>query len=231
MHTVALYVGNERHVVEASDTILGRANQALATLERYRVRLDEVTGTLSALEIEDLVTVRDVCVVVQRLEMVRRIADEIQSYVIELGSDGRLLALQLDELIGGTELDLELVVRDYSPKPNPKTVSAIENDLAQLDAYQLLDLSQFATVMNLPRAGATLETPVAPRGYRILSRVPRLAPAIRARVVDHFGNLQKMLTASVDELLVIEGVGEHRARVVREGLSRIAESSILERYV
>jgi diadenylate cyclase len=231
MHTVALYVGEERHVMEASDTILGRANQALATLERYRTRLDEVAGALSALEIEDLVTLRDVCGVMQRLEMVRRISEEIDSYVIELGSDGRLLALQLDELMGGIESDLELVVRDYSPKPTAKTVTAIENGLAQLDAFQLLDLSQFAAVLGLPGEGEKLNTPVAPRGFRILSRVPRLTATIRERVVNHFGSLQRLLTASVDELLSIEGVGESRARMVREGLSRLAESSILDRYV
>jgi DNA integrity scanning protein DisA with diadenylate cyclase activity len=113
MRIVALYVGGQRHVLEDSDTILGRANQALATLERYRARLDEVSGTLSALEIEDLVTVRDVCSVVQRLEMVGRISDEIAGYVIELGVDGRLLALQLDELIGDVGSDREFVIRDY----------------------------------------------------------------------------------------------------------------------
>ena len=91
MRIVALYVGGRRHVLEDSSAILSRANQALQTLERYKSRLDEVTGTLSALEIEDLVTVRDVASVLQRLEMVRRISDEIAGYVVELGTDGRLL--------------------------------------------------------------------------------------------------------------------------------------------
>src|SRR3982751_3939962 len=119
MRIVALYVGNRRHVVEDSSAILSRANQALATLERYKLRLDEVTGTLSALEIEDLVTVRDVASVVQRLEMVGRISDEIAGYVVELGTDGRLLTLQLDELTGGVGNDRELVVRDYLPWGTP----------------------------------------------------------------------------------------------------------------
>ena len=100
-------------MLEDSGQILSRANQALATLERYKLRLDEVSSTLSALEIEDLVTVRDVAVVAQRLEMVTRIAREIEDYVLELGTDGRLLALQLEELITGVDLERELVIRDY----------------------------------------------------------------------------------------------------------------------
>ena len=115
MGVVALYVGDLRHVIEGSPTTLSRADQALQTLERYKARLDEVTGTLSALEIEDLVTIRDVTAVLQRLEMVRRISAEIQDYVVELGTDGRLLSLQLEELVGGLGNDRELVIRDYLP--------------------------------------------------------------------------------------------------------------------
>src|SRR5689334_24718034 len=115
MQIIALYVGETRYVLEDSASILSRANQALATLERYKMRLDEVSSTLSALEIEDLVTTRDVAVVAQRLEMVSRIAREIEDYVLELGRDGRLLSLQLEELVTGVDAERELVVRDYLP--------------------------------------------------------------------------------------------------------------------
>jgi len=231
MRTVALYMGQYRHVLDTSDTILSRANQALATLERYRVRLDEVSGTLFALEVEDLVTVRDVCVVVQRLEMVRRISQEIEGYIIELGTDGRLVALQLDELIGGIGSDLEFVVRDYAPRADAARLAEIESDLAGLGPSDLLDLGRIATALGLPGSTETLDTPIAPSGYRLLSKVPRLPWVVRDRIVSHFGSLQKLLAASVDELLAVEGIGEQRARAVREGMSRLAESSILERYV
>ncbi|MFI5428974.1 DNA integrity scanning diadenylate cyclase DisA [Aeromicrobium sp. UC242_57] len=115
MHIIALYLGSLRHVLEDTGAVLGRANQALQTLERYRNRLDEVSDALSALEIEDLVTVRDVAAVAQRLEMVSRIAGEIDTYVLELGSDGRLLALQLEEPIAGVDAERELIIRDYMP--------------------------------------------------------------------------------------------------------------------
>src|SRR6266496_4043474 len=108
MRIIGLYVNGPRHVLDDSAAILSRANQALATLERYKLRLDEVSGTLSALEIEDLVTVRDVAAVAQRLEMVRRIATEIDGYVVELGTDGRLLTLQLNELVAGVAGEREL---------------------------------------------------------------------------------------------------------------------------
>lgn len=230
MRIAAIYAGGTRHVLEDSDAILSRANQALATLERYKIRLDEVSGTLSALEIEDLVTVRDVAAVVQRLEMVRRISEEISGYVLELGSDGRLLSLQLDELIGGVSTNRELIIRDYL---NPEKVKFddVQNALAELDSTELLDLGGIASVLGLPGGGDALDAPVSAQGYRLLSLVPRLPAVIVARLVDQFGDLQHLLAASVDELMAVEGVGEQRARAIREGLSRLAESSILERYV
>ncbi|BDZ41326.1 DNA integrity scanning protein DisA [Paraoerskovia sediminicola] len=232
MKIVAVYLENQRYALEGSDSILGRSNQALATLERYRSRLDEVSGTLSALEIEDLVTVRDVCVVVQRLEMVRRISDEIAGYVVELGTDGRLLELQLDELIGGIGADHDYVIRDYVDLDrSDRTVDQVRAVLADVNSTQLLDLSHIGKVLELPGAGEALDAAIAPHGYRLLSKVPRLPSAVLDRLVDRFGNLQKLLAAGVDDLMAVDGVGEQRARAVREGLSRLAESSILERYV
>ncbi len=207
-------------MLEESAAILSRANQALATLERYKLRLDEVAGTLSALEIEDLVTVRDVTAVAQRLEMVRRIATEIAEYVVELGTDGRLLALQLDELIAGVEPERELVVRDYVPEPTAKRSRTVSEALTELDSLshpELLDLATVARALGYSGSPETLDSAVSPRGYRLLAKVPRLPGAIIERLVEHFGGLQKLLAASVDDLQAVDGVGELRARSVRKG--------------
>jgi diadenylate cyclase len=234
MRIIALYVDSRRYVLDDSAAILSRANQALATLERYKLRLDEVSGTLSALEIEDLVTVRDAVAVSQRLEMVRRIASEIEGYVVELGTDGRLLSLQLDELMAGVEQERDLVVRDYMPPGSGRRARKVTDVLAELDTLSsadLLDLAVIARVSGFGTSVDVLDSAVSPRGYRLLARVPRLPGTVIERLVEHFGSLQKLLAAGIDDLQAVEGVGETRARSVREGLSRLAESSILERYV
>jgi diadenylate cyclase len=232
MRIIGLYVNGQRHVLDDSAAILSKANQALATLERYKLRLDEVSGTLSALEIEDLVTVRDAVAVVQRLEMVRRIADEIAGYVVELGTDGRLLALQLEELMAGVEADRTLVIRDYLPTGR-RTRSSDDalDELNALTATELIDLVAVAKSLGYPGASDALDAAVSPRGFRLLAKVPRLPVLVVDRLVEHFGSLQRLLGATVEDLQAVEGVGDARARGVREGLSRLAEASILERYV
>ena len=234
MRIIALYVEGRRYVLHDTAAILSRANQALATLERYKLRLDEVAGTLSALEIEDLVTVRDAMAVSQRLEMVRRIAAEIEGYVVELGTDSRLLVLQLEELMAGVDGERELVVRDYLATGSGRKQRSLEDALLELDSLtsiDLLDLSSIAKAVGFPSGVDGLEAAVSPRGFRLLAKVPRLPTMVVDRLIEHFGGLQKLLAASIDDLQVVEGVGETRARSVREGLSRLAESSILERYV
>jgi diadenylate cyclase len=227
---IAVYVNGEKHPLENIPRLLNRANQALSTLERYKNRLDAVASSLSALEIEDLVTLRDVVTVLQRTEMVRRIAEELDGYVVELGVDGRLVRLQLEELMGGVEDDRRLVLRDYFHEdPNWHLDEALER-LADLTTDDLLDLKQVASILHLPPGTGDLDSNVSPRGYRLLARVPRLPDAVVDRIIERFGSLQKLLRASVADLDEVKDVGESRARSVKEGLSRLAESSILDRY-
>jgi diadenylate cyclase len=207
-----------------------RANQALSTLERYKARLDAVSGSLNALEVEDLVTVRDVASVLQRAEMVRRIAEEIDGYTIELGVDGRLVLLQLEELMGGVEDDRRWVMQDYVIEgARWSSVQALAA-LTELQNEDLLEASTVAGLLHLPSDLASLDSSVSPRGYRFLSKVPRIPESVVENLVVHFGSLQKVMRAAVAELDDVAGVGHVRAKAVKEGLSRLAETSILDRY-
>jgi diadenylate cyclase len=230
MSMIAVYVGDLKHPLEPIQRLLNRANQALQTLERYKNRLDTVSGSLSALEVEDLVTVRDVATVLQRAEMVRRIAEEIEGYIVELGTDGRLVLLQLEELMGGVEDDRRLVIKDYSQADDTWQLSNAMSALADLSTEDLLDLKSVMSVLHLPAESGELDMSLQPRGYRLLSKIPRLPDAVIERIVQRFGNLQKIMRATTDDLDDVEGVGSTRARAIKDGLSRLAETSILDRY-
>lgn len=227
---ITVYRRDEKHPLEAIPRLLNRANQALSTLERYKNRLDTVSAALSALEVEDLVTLRDVVAVLQRTEMVRRIAEELEGSVIELGVDGRLVRLQLEELMAGVEDDRRLVLKDYVHEEATWHSDEALVALADLGTDDLLDLKIVAAMLRLPGGGAELETSVAPRGIRLLSRVPRLPEPVVDGIAERFGSLQKLLRASISDLADLDDVGEERARVIKEALSRLAETSILDRY-
>jgi diadenylate cyclase len=230
MSIIAVYRDDEKKPLERIPALLNRANQALQTLERYKDRLDTVSAALSALEVEDLVTVRDVVSVLQRAEMVRRIAEEIEEYIVELGVDGRLVLLQLEELMGGVDDDRRHVLKDYFQEKDTWHLEQALGTLGDLSTEELLDLKVVARVLNLPVGSGELDTGAQPKGYRLLSKIPRLPEAVIDQITEHFGNLQKVMRASTDDLDAVDGVGDTRARAIKEGLTRLAESSILDRY-
>lgn len=229
MGIITLYRGDQKHPLDSIARLLVRGNQALQTLERYRNRLDAVASSLSAVEIEDLVTVRDVVTVLQRAEMVRRIAEEVEGTIVELGSDGRLVRLQLEELMAGVGDDRRNVILDYLPEDDAPRADHVLGELTELPTERLLDPTAVADLLSLA-SSSDLDASLQPRGYRLLKKVPRLPDSLVAAIVARYGSLQKVLRATAEDLESIDGVQLVTARVLKDGLSRLAESSILDHF-
>jgi len=219
---ISLYLDGERYVVDGVATVLYRANQAMSTLERYRARLDEVIEVLATRELEDQVTLRDVAHALQRAEMLRRIADSLEGYVVELGAEGRMIALQLEELFDPVQSVLELVVRDYLADRRRRPARAVA-EIAALSTEDLLEHGRIAALLG---GDSDLDRRITPRGYRMLARIPRLPMVVVERLVDHFGALPPILEATTTTLGDVEGVGPTRARAIRDWLRRRREQLI-----
>lgn len=228
MGVINVYGGGGKRQLQEVGQLLERANQALQTLERYKARLDAAIANLTAVEIEDVASLRDVVAVVQRGEMVHRIADEIETMIIELGVDARLLRLQLDELYGEIDDELDLVIEDYLPPGRSPAKTLAE--MSKLSDDDVLDLRLAAATLH--RVGDTddLGQEVAPKGLRLLHRVSRLPKPTAGRIADHFGGLAKLQRATLDDLTTVDGVDPATARSIRETLARVTESTILDQY-
>ena len=217
MRLISIYVGKYHHIVEEPEALLSRANLAVDTLDRYSQRLDEVLQTLTILEMRDSATVRDVATVMQRMEMIRRITSEITEYLEELGSEGRLLALQVDDLVRGSGSERALVLRDYTR--DASAVSTAEAALSELASDRLVDLAAIANVLGLGVYDPTdLDRTIQPRGVRALSLVPRLPWNVIKDITSHWENLADLREATVEDLQQIEGIGPYRAKLIRETL-------------
>ena len=228
MGVINVYAGGGKWQLQEVGQLLDRANQALQTLERYKVRLDDAITNLTAVEVEDVVTVRDVVAVVQRGEMVHRIADEIETMIIELGVDARLLRLQIDELYGEIDDELDLVVADYLPAG--RTVADTLDGMSKLSDDDVLNLRLAANALSPGDDSTDLSREVVPKGMRLLHRVSRLPSATAMAVAEHFGGLAKLQRATVDDLMAVDGVDEATARAIRDTLSRVTETTILDQY-
>lgn len=229
-NVITVYRGSFRYLLRDVSVILAKANQALSTLEKYKSVFQQVLNNLSALEFEDLATLYDVTICIQRSQMVARIAREIERYVAELGTEGRLVNMQLEELMVDIKDEGELVIQDYYAEDGdpPDQIMAT---LDSWDSEELLDLGLIARALGYGAQATNLDTPVTPRGYRILNKIPRLPGSVIENLVQALGKLPTIEEASISELDQVEGIGEVRAHAIKDGLRRLREHVLLDRHV
>jgi diadenylate cyclase len=229
--TISVFAGPRRYQLDAVTEVLAKTNQALATLETYRQRLEQVLTRLTALEFQNAVVLDDVLVVLQRAEMTTRMAAEIERDCVELGTEGRLIRMQLQELIGDVPAERTSVVFDYHVDGGgPRAALALEA-LHALPYRQLLEFERLAELLGHPRDVNPLDYSVSPRGYRVLSHIPRIPENVIRKVVAELNDLESIVRASQRDLEAVQGVGSVRAREIREGLRRLQEHNLVDRYL
>lgn len=228
---ITLYQGNFRYALKDIGVILTKANQAMQTLEKYKSVLDQSLTNLGALEFEELVTLQEVVMVIQRIEMVLRIKSEIIKYINELGTEGRLISMQLHELVGNIEAEASHLIKDYSSHSGKVSPENVLVEMKKLSPDELLDYQHIIRQLGYPGNINIQEEPVSPKGYRILSKIPRLPAAIVQNLIDKFTSLPEIMMATIEELDEVDGIGEVRARAIREGLKRIQEQVFIDRHI
>jgi diadenylate cyclase len=228
--TVTVFIGQSRHQLESIAEVLAKTNQALATLETYRARLEQVVTRLTVLEFQNAVMLDDVLVTLQRAELATRMAEEIERACVELGDEARLIRMRLEELVADVPDEKAALVYDYHADGGAERTREGLEALASLPYNQLLEFELLA-VLGYPATTNPLDQGVAPRGYRVLSRIPRLPDAVVKRVVATLPGLEGIVRASQRELESVEGVGAVRAREIREGLRRLQEHNLVDRYL
>lgn len=228
---ITLYQGSLRYALKEIGVILTKANQAIQTLEKYRAVLIQGMTNLTASEFEEQVTLYDVVNVLQRIEMVLRIKMEIKRYINELGTEGRLISMQLEELVSNTEEDAWLLLKDYARDNGDDKIREILVQLKKSTADELLDAHHLIRLLGYPTTSAIQDESVSPRGYRVLSKIPRLPNVIIQNLVDTFQYLPHVMMATIEELDDVDGIGEVRARAIKEGLKRIQEQVFIDRQI
>ena len=228
-NVITVYQDDKKYVIEDISKIFTKANQALQTLEKYKAVLDQAIISLTALEFKDLVTLYDVILVVQKIEMVMRVTNIIEKYIVELGIEGTLLSMQVDELMGTTKVDQNQILKDY--KRNDMTLAEFKKKIISLSSEELLDLANIAKMIGYTGFTESMDMPVRPRGYRILNKIHRLPSTIIENLVNYFEDFQDILDATTEDLDDVEGIGEIRAKYIKNGLIKMQELSLIDRHI
>ena len=229
---ITVFRGNDRYILEDTEAVLNKANQAIQTLERYKKVFDNKLNILNEYEFNDIVTLENVLVAIQRAEMVMRIVEEIQRQIYELGSDGRLVNMQLEELVGGLEKEELLIIKDYMVQGKKKrSAESIIQSLEVLPYEELSNETSIAKLLGYETFDNYDEIGVYTKGYRILSKVPRMPSTIVENLVDSYKSFQHILAADIESLDEVEGIGEVRARTIKQSLKRMQEQFVFENLI
>jgi len=220
---VTIYISNIKYMLEEPRVILSKANQALQTLEKFKDSLDHLTFNLTVRELEDLVTLFDVISVLQRSIIVQKTEKEVKKYIYELGTDGRLLGMQVEELMANVVDDSIKIIRDYVHPSVDDKLSEVKEKIKSMAANALLDLNNIARILGYEVEGSLKEFSVRPRGFRIISEVRRLPNSVIENLIDKFGNLKNILDASIDDLAEVAGIGKIRAKSLYDRLKKFSE--------
>lgn len=231
-NVITVFKGNDRYILQNTDMVLNKANQAIRTLERYKKVFDSKLSILNEYEFNDIVTLENVITCIQRAEMVMRIVEEIQSQIDELGEDGRLVSMQLEELIGDLEQEEELIIKDYMAVSRRKNAAnRIITKLSQLSYEDLSKENIIAKILGYEIFDNYDDVAVYTRGYRILNKVPRMPNNILENLVKSFKSFQHILAADVESLDNVEGIGEVRAKTIKRSLRRMQEQFVFENLI
>jgi diadenylate cyclase len=228
---VSLYVEGTKYILQEIPAVLAKANQGLATLEKYRERLEQVSDRLTVLEFEGGGVLYDALTVLQRVELTTRMAVEVERYIVELGTEGRLIEMQLEETMVGVAADKSALIRDYSVEDSEGNLNTVLQSLARMPHEDVLDFGRLGELLGYDRKLNTLDFPVAPRGYRVMGRIPRIPKLVVQKIIQDLGGLEEVLASADEQLEAVDGVGPTRAKDIREGLRRLQEVDLVDRYL
>lgn len=226
---ITIYKGNYKYVMEDTERVLSKANQALQTAEKYKKVYDREINTLNEYEFNDIVTIENVITAIQRAEMVMKMVDEVQRHIYELGEEGRLVEMQLEELIGDLEEEELLIIKDYiSKRKNPeKTLK----EIIELDLTDLLNTTVITKILGFGNFDEFEEMRVSTRGYRLLNKIPKMPANIVDNLVKSFKSFQHILVADIPALDEVDGIGEIRARTIKQSLQRMQDQFVFDKLL
>lgn len=226
---ITVYKGNYKYVMENTSRVLDKANQALQTAEKYKKVYDREINTLNEYEFNDIVTLENVITVIQKAEMVMKMVEEVQKHIYELGEEGRLVEMQLEELVGDLEKEELLIIKDYIFKrKNPEKAL---KEIIELDLSNLLNSTAIAKILGYQNFDDFDEIGVYTKGYRLLNKVPKMPSNIVDNLVKSFKSFQHILIADIPILDEVDGIGEIRARAIKQALQRMQEQFVFDKLL
>jgi len=227
-NVITIFKGDLRYVLQDSSRVISKANQALQTAEKYKKVFDDKLNLLNEYEFNDIVTLQNVIDCIQRAEMILKVVDEVNMAIYELGEQGRLFQMQLEELLGNLEEEETFIIKDYLVYKRKKNVDRALETIRSMDLEELMNTQLMAKVLGYDDFENYEEVSVFTRGYRILNKIPRMPSNIVENLVTAFKSFQHIIQADIPTLDEVDGIGEIRAKAIKRSIKRMQEQFLFD---
>jgi diadenylate cyclase len=221
---ITAYYKQHKHVINTIGYLVTKIGRALSVLEKHRENLDKIIKQIDTDEFNDCVSLDELVFLIIKFLGTQKIKDEIEPYIIEIGVEGKLSSMQLQEIYGDLDEQLKYLIMDYAADEieESEVIEIIDRLRSQKDIHNL----DVASTLGYEAASVAQieDRKVTPRGYRLLILKAKMPMNISKNVIQALGNMSRICSADIDALKTVEGIGEKRANRIFESIRMLEQA-------
>ncbi len=217
---VNVYVDGKSYQIQPVTEIMSSVTQLVSTLQTTRTTLDRSLLRLTALELDDYVTLADITDIFSSFEIMEQAKVELRNSIIKLGTQGKIVQMQLEQLAGASmETEYNLMIRDYAAVATEENAARIRDEFAAMSAQDLTNPSKVAAVLGYEDLDE--DSVMSPLGLRTLSRVSVVRDGVAERIVDEYGSLQDLMDDMKKNPDRLGNFGVNNPAILADSLARM----------
>ena len=217
---VNVYVHGKSYTIQPVAEIMSSVNQLVSTLQTTRTQLDRKLLHLTGLELDDYVTLADITDIFSSFEILQQAKSELKNCIVKLGTQGRLVRMQLEQLAGeAVDSEYDLMIRDYARDSSEENARQIRAKFARMTPQNLTNPQRVAEVLGYDDLDE--DSVMTPLGLRTLSQVSVVRDGVAERIVDEYGSLQDLMDDMRTNPDRLVDVGVNNPTILADSLYRI----------
>ncbi|MCC6098209.1 MAG: DNA integrity scanning diadenylate cyclase DisA [Olsenella sp.] len=216
---VNVFVDGKGHQLRSVQELMGTVNQLMVSLQSTRTQLDRNLLRLTTLELDNYVTLADISQTIYLFEVLSTVAEELNELVLQLGSSGKSIAMQRDEIMGNMDEEYTLLVRDYASDSSEENARAIRARLHKTDKDQLRVPKHVAEMLGYDDKDE--DSIMTSLGLRTLSSISVVREGMADKIVDEYGSLQQLLDDIEQNPSRLDSLGVDNPNILADSLYRL----------
>ena len=217
---ITVYVDGRAIQLKSVPAIMTAVSQLSVAMQSTRQALDRELLRLTALELDNYVTLGDVAETFYLFEVLMTVAEQLDAHILELGNEGKITAMQREEYLGGVNEAYNLMIRDYAEDSSVENARSIRRIFHTTENTELRSAQVVGRILGYDE-DLPADTAMVPLGLRTLSRVSVVRDDMAAKIVDEYDSLQELLNVAETNPNRLDDLGIENPGALANALRRM----------